>query len=562
MKRNRVFRDKRSWKETLKVLSLPQFTFVLKGIRRGIEKEALRVTADARLAQTGHPVSLGSALTHDHITTDYAEALMEFITPVGTDAEETLGILADIQHHVYHSLGEELLWPVSMPCHVEKEDDIELAQYGDSNVGKMKTLYRLGLKNRYGSMMQAIAGVHYNFSMPDSFWPIWQKLRGDHQPLQDFISENYLGLTRNFLRIGWLIPYLFGASPAVSSSFLENTRKKFNLDTLDQDTQYMVNATSLRMSDLGYNTTEQDTLAVSYNNLTEFVSGLRRSVKQANAEFAKIGVKREGEYQQLNSNTLQDESELYAPIRPKQTVKSGEKLSDALQDRGIEYIEVRSLDVNPYSETGIDLEQTRFLDVFLLYCLLSDSPDLSMAQQASAQQNLNKVATCGREHSLFLMDDYGIKSMAAWAEEVFADLVPIARLLDDAYQSDSFESALNSQLQKLENPELTPSARMLKDMREQGLGVNELAMSLAKSHRHTLLDNGYRQMSAEEFLQEATTSWLKQKELEETDSLSFDDFLRVTLDGSLTRPLAVERGERNHCFWPPQQDQSLSSCTG
>lgn len=562
MKQSRMSNVKPSWQETLDSLALPQFSTALKGIRRGLEKESLRVTADARLAQTGHPAPLGSALTHDHITTDYAEALMEFITPVGTDAEETLGILADIQQHVYRHLGEELLWPVSMPCHVEGEDDIGLAQYGDSNVGKMKTLYRLGLKNRYGSMMQAIAGVHYNFSMSDSFWPIWQKIRGDRQPLQDFISESYLGLTRNFLRMGWLIPYLFGASPAVGSSFLEHARNKLKLETLGQETKYLPNATSLRMSELGYNTTEQDNLAISYNSLPEFVSGLRRATNQPNKVFKKIGVKRNGENQQLNSNTLQDESELYAPIRPKRITKSGEKLSDALQDRGIEYIEVRSLDVNPYSETGIDLEQMRFLDVFLTYCLLKDSPSLSQQQQHTAKQNLNKVAICGREQSLQLIDGQANKPLGAWAEDIFADMALVAQKLDHAYQGESFKTAVNCQHQRLVNPELTLSARMLKDMQEQKLEVNDLAMSLAKKHRCKLLDNGYRKIPAIKFSQDTASSWLKQKELEETDTLGFDDFLRLTLDGPLSASSPLERGNRNHCFWPPLLDQSLSSCAG
>jgi len=560
MKQRRMSNIKPSWREKLETLSLPQFLPALKGIRRGLEKEALRVTADARIAHTGHPTQLGSALTHDHITTDYAEALMEFITPVGTDAERTLEFLADIQQHAYRLLGEEYLWPVSMPCYIDNEDDIELAQYGDSNIGKMKTIYRQGLKNRYGSMMQTIAGVHYNFSMPDSFWPLWQKIKGDRQPLQDFISESYLGLTRNFLRIGWMIPYLFGASPAVDSSFLKNSRNRMQLENFGQETQYLPHATSLRMSELGYSSTEQDHLEISYNRLSEFVSGLRRATNQQNKMFESIGVKRQGEYQQLNSNTLQNESELYAPIRPKRTVKFSEKLSDALQGRGIEYIEVRSLDINPYSETGIDLEQMHFLDVFLVYCLLNDSPSLSQQQQYTAKQNLNKVAVCGRDYSLLLIDGQQSKTLNSWAEEIFTDLNKVAQLLDHAYHEGNFKAVVSNEYQKFGSPELTPSARMLKTIQEQELEISAFALSLAKMHRRKLFKNGYRQIPVTKFTHDSARSWQMQKELETADTLGFDDFLHLTLEGTFSSPPALEKAERDYCFWSRHQNQSLGCC--
>jgi len=565
---------KPSWKNRLESLSRPEFSTTLRGICRGIEKESLRVNADSRLASTAHPVSLGSALTHAWITTDYAEALMEFITPVGTDAEETLGILADIHRHVYRNLGKELLWPVSMPCTVETEDDIELAHYGNSNVGKMKTLYRQGLKNRYGSIMQTVAGVHYNFSMPDNFWPMWQQIKGDRQPLQDFISESYLGLIRNFLRLGWLIPYLFGASPAVDSNFLKHARSKLPLEAMGRASHYLPNATSLRMSKLGYNVREQDNLAISYNSLPEFVNGLRKAVTQSNPVFEEIGVKRHGEYRQLNANTLQQEGELYAPIRPKRVIKTGEKLSDALQARGVEYVEVRSLDVNPYAETGVDLAQVYFLDVFLTYCLLNDSPDFSRQQERTAKQNLDKVATCGRDLSLELLDGETPRSLETWAENIFSDLAGVARLLDKAGQGENFQAALNYQHQKLVNPSLTPSAKMLKEMEEQSLEVNELALGLAKKHRHRLIETDYTQMQAGDFDLEAVVSRQKQKALEESETLSFDDFHALTFDtvhpalspsnkdklcGKQTTNLSKSFREKR-CKWPALPWHRNASC--
>ncbi|WP_163339569.1 glutamate--cysteine ligase [Desulfopila sp. IMCC35008] len=539
------------------MLSRPKYVSALKGICRGVEKESLRVTHDSRIAATSHPVSFGSPLTHDWITTDYAEVQMEFITPAGTDAEKTLAILADIHRHVYHHLDEELLWPASMPCTIESEEDIELANYGDSNAGKIKTVYRQGLKNRYGSMMQVIAGVHFNFSMPDSFWPVWQQIKNDRQPLQDFISESYFGLIRNFLRLGWLVPYLFGASPAVDNSFLRSTRSTLPLQPIGRESHYLPMSTSLRMSDLGYNSKEQGNWSINYNSLPKFVKGLRQAVTTPNPVFEKIGVRQNGEYRQLNSNILQMEGELYGAIRPKQVTRAGENLSCALAARGVQYVEVRSLDINPYCATGVDLEQVYFLDIFLTYCLLQDSPELNLKQQAAAQRNLNKVATDGRKVSLELMDGETPRSLKSWGEDVFSDLTKVALTLDTVGQSEKYRAALDSQYQKLLNPALTLSARIVADMAEQDLDFNELAVRLARQHRQTLLGTEYQQLQEEEFAAEAASSLKRQKELEETQTLGFDDFLRLSLQGTLAG--SVLSGEHS-CQRPSMPDEQCDHC--
>jgi glutamate--cysteine ligase len=192
----------------------------LKGIRRGIERETLRVTPNGTLATTGHPEKLGAALTHHWITTDFAEALLEFITPVDDNIDHLLTFLRDIHRYVARNIGDERMWPLSMPCFIEAEQDIELAQFGSSNIGRMKTLYREGLKNRYGALMQTISGVHYNFSLPLEFWQAWAGVQ-DAESGKEQISAGYFRLIRNYYRFGWVIPYLFGASPAICSSFLK-----------------------------------------------------------------------------------------------------------------------------------------------------------------------------------------------------------------------------------------------------------------------------------------------------------------------------------------------------
>ena len=291
--------------ELLAALGTPERVTALKGIRRGIERECLRITPEGTLAQTDHPRSLGSALTHANITTDYSESLLEFITPATDSIESLIEQLGDIHRHAIHHLGDERIWPLSMPCFVGDEESIRLAQYGSSNIGRMKTLYRQGLKNRYGSLMQVIAGVHFNFSMPDSFWCEWQDLVGEGCCSQRFISDKYMGLIRNVYRFGWLVPYLFGASPAICDSFLKGRKSSLPFQKTGKGTLYLPYATALRLSDLGYTNSAQAGLKISHDNLPAYVSSLRRAINTHDPEFAKIGVKVNGEYRQLNDNVLQ-----------------------------------------------------------------------------------------------------------------------------------------------------------------------------------------------------------------------------------------------------------------
>ena len=197
---------------------------LLMGMLRGIEKEGLRVRSDGFLAQTPHPSKLGSKLTHPFITTDYSESLLELITDPRATPKDTLAMLRQLHVLVYQALPEgELMWPLSMPCMLSADDaDIPLADYGSSNTGKLKTLYRSGLGIRYGRRMQTIAGLHYNLSFGDGLFIQWQKQLADAQTqtLTEFKNEKYLGLIRNFKRLTSLVLYLLGASPSVCPCFI------------------------------------------------------------------------------------------------------------------------------------------------------------------------------------------------------------------------------------------------------------------------------------------------------------------------------------------------------
>ncbi|KKK72673.1 hypothetical protein LCGC14_2901520, partial [marine sediment metagenome] len=355
--------------KALTALAPEQHKYAIKGIQRGIEREALRIQPNGTISQQAHPIGVGCALTNGHITTDFSESLLEFITPVSGSAEETLNQLHDLQKFTLSQMGDELLWPISMPCFIEHQDDIALAQFGDSNIGRMKTLYREGLKNRYGSMMQAIAGVHFNISFPTSFWQSLQTIKGDTGSLQDFISSGYLGLIRNFKRELWLISYLFGASPALCNSFLQGRSTDLPFKKLGKGTLYLETGTALRLGNLGYTNSAQSSLKVMYNSLEEYVAGLKAAINSPSDIYDQLADYKDAQPKQLNKNVLQIENEFYSPIRPKRNANSGETPTDALLRGGIEYIEIRALDVNPFAATGIDIEQIHFLDVFLTYCL-------------------------------------------------------------------------------------------------------------------------------------------------------------------------------------------------
>ncbi len=501
------------------------------GIRRGIERETLRMKPDGTLSQQDHPRSLGSALTHPLITTDFSESLLEFITPATSSIETTLEQLTDIHRFAMRQLGDERIGAGSMPCYIAHQDEIRLAYYGESNVGKMKTLYRQGLKNRYGSMMQAISGVHFNFSIPEQFWLHYQQMLGDTQPVQDFISAQYLHLIRNYKRYVWLVVYLFGASPAMCQSFLQGRQSKYSFQTLGKGTLYLPYATSLRMSDLGYTNSAQSSLAITYNNLPEYIRGLQQAISTPSSEYDSIGLEKDGQYQQLNGNILQIENEFYSTIRPKRTIKSGERPTCALAKRGVEYIEVRALDVNPFSAVGITAAQMRFLDLFLLYCLLEDSPELDSAAQAVTEQNLKRVVTDGRRLNLDLDCNGQPRLMQDWAEEIFAELAPIAVWLDDAYQSAdnpelSYQAVLKQFYLSLLDPARTFSGKMLAMLQANQQDNGSVNLQLADLYRQQLLSGEYQHYQAADFARMAEESWLQQQQIEAADTLGFAEYLQ------------------------------------
>lgn len=506
------------------IFSDPDHLALLNQLQRGIEKEGLRCSPKGIISQKFHPENLGSKLTHSYITTDYSEALLEFITPVFSNAHEVLAHL-DIAHRfTYRFLGDELIWPNSMPCVVRGEMSVPIADYGTSNLGMLKHVYRHGLWHRYGRVMQCIAGIHYNFSLPDALWPLLQQ--ADQQqdtPLQDYISARYLGLIRNFRRYSWLLLYLFGASPAVCESFLAG--RNHGLERLHQHTLYKPYATSLRMSDLGYQNNAQSGLYVCHNTLDNYVETLGKALNQRVPAYDEIGLKDEqGNYKQLNTNLLQIENEYYSDIRPKRIGKQNEKPLQALEKYGIEYIEVRNTDINPFLPLGIDVPQMAFMDVFLTWCLLSDSADITEEEHQRLQRNLKKTTYEGRKPGLMLERPDGEVSLQQWGLDVLSELEELAQLMDKAAGQSFHMDALNQQRLKLADANLIPSAQVLNALHESGLEYGHFTLLQAQQHKKTLSEP-LSEKVMQEWQQLAHNSWVEQRTIEQSDTLSFDEYL-------------------------------------
>ncbi|MGB5333979.1 MAG: glutamate--cysteine ligase [Woeseiaceae bacterium] len=492
---------------------------------KGVEKESLRIASDGLLSSRPHPAELGSALTNRYITTDFSEALLEFVTPAYATTWETLQCMTDIHQFSYAQLGDEMLWSASMPCLIPNDDDIPLAQYGPSNVGRMKTIYRRGLGYRYGRQMQLISGVHFNYSLPAEFWPSYREVLGGEQDVEAFRSEQYLGLIRNFRRFGWLALYLFGASPALCRSF--SGAAEAGLKPLNSDTYYLPHATSLRMSDLGYSNKNQAKIKISLNSLDEYVRDLSNAICTPEPDYEKIGVNVDGVYRQLNANLLQIENEYYSPIRPKRVARSGEQPTAALRRDGIEYVEIRSLDINPFDPAGINQNTMRFMEAFLIYCVLEDSPKLDREALAEIGRNHTDAAKFGRDPEFRLLRDGKSVSVASWAEEILTNVLAVAEVIDGHEDNDSYTQSVRRMQQLVENVAETPSARVLADLEQTQRSFFEYSLSQARSHCEyfaaiTPLDDARMQ----HFESEVTESIARQRAIEASDEVTLDEYLQ------------------------------------
>jgi len=489
----------------------------LAGMRCGIEKEGLRVLSTGGLALTPHPQALGAALTHASITTDYSESQIELITGAHAGVQGCLDELTELHQYVLRTLqdaGGEMLWVSSMPCGLPTDETIPIGRYGNSHIGRAKSIYRMGLAHRYGRRMQTISGIHYNWSLPG------------------VTSEEYFALIRNFRRHAFVLLYLFGASPALCPCFVEG--REHGLQPMGDGRQalYLPHATSLRMGRLGYQSDAQASISVSYNGLSGYADSLYEALTQPYPAYEAIGIRNiGGDYNQLGTSLLQIENEFYGTIRPKRTVHRGERPLHALRERGVEYVEVRLMDLDPFESVGITAQTMRLLDVFLLHCLLSDSPPDTPAEIAECKHNQHQTAERGREPGLLLQRSGQSVPLADWAGQILAECVPIAAALDRAQGSEAYDQALRQAQAVLADSALTPSARVLAAMRERSGGGFE-AFSLARSAqaRDQLLALPWSAEQQARYEALAAQSLTDQKDIEAQDVLPFEDWRQQYMD--------------------------------
>lgn len=497
---------------------------LLYGGLKGIEKESLRVNRDGTLSMADHPLGLGSALENRFITTDFSEALLEFVTPAFETTWEALHCICDIHQFTYSQLGDEMLWPASMPCRIPEDSGIPLARYGTSNVGRMKTIYRRGLGYRYGRQMQTIAGVHFNYSVPLTLWDAYHEILESKLSVDAFRSEQYLGLIRNFKRLGWLVLYLFGASPALCKSFAGGNAAA--MKSFNDETYFEPFGTSLRMSDLGYSNQNQSRINISLNSLDEYVRDLSKAIETPEPSYQDIGVKVDGHYRQLNANLLQIENEFYSPVRPKRVAVSGERPTAALQRGGIEYVEIRSLDINLFDPCGINQNTMRFMEAMLLYCMLLDSPKLSDDENRENAHNQIETAKYGRDPEFRLSRNGQEVTVGDWATEVLDGVLAVASVLDQHDHNDSYAEAARLMRTLIDDPDATPSARIIADLEAEKTGFFRYARRMAETHRDYFASIAEPENAAmESFRKEALDSLDRQKAVEAADSISLDEYL-------------------------------------
>lgn len=402
---------------------------IFSGFRFGIEKEGLRVDHRGQLAQSPHPKTLGSKLTHPGITTDYSESLLEFVTGIHATPFAALDEIDQLQTFADRALGDEIIWPLSMPCQLPEDDhDIPLAYYGESHIGRLKTVYRRGLGYRYGRQMQTIAGVHFNLSFPDSLWDQLGRIRptllvDDARTRRD---RGYFHTIRNFRRIQWLMLLLTGASPSMHDSFRLLALDRFRIRG---DTRLAPVATSLRMSDLGYQSAAQASINICFNQIETYCASLQDAVSRPWAPYEGIGLVDDDGFRQLNTAILQIENEYYSSIRPKRVQEPGERPVRALLNRGVQYLEVRAVDLNPFARSGISETEAALITLLMTAAALSQDESMTDEECQRIDRINARAAWRGREAGQQVQDGLTCRNAAlAW----LAPLDSLASRLDEA----------------------------------------------------------------------------------------------------------------------------------
>lgn len=475
---------------------------ILKKINKGIERETLRIDKNGNLSKTLHPKSLGSSLTHKWITTDFSENLIEFITPKTNNTNKLINILLDLYIYTTKNLFKEQLWPLSIPpYYINNKKKIQIAKYGKSRLGKKKELYRIGLKNRYGYYKNIISGIHYNFSLPKKIWKKWYNT--DKVINKNMISKGYMHIIRNYYRFGYIIPYIFGSSPTISNKIIKKKNINFNFST------------SIRSSKFVYGNNISKKLNIKFNSIKEYIKKIEKALKTKEKKFKNIKEKKN----QINSNLIQLENELYVQVRPKQNAKKKETQIEALKKRGIKYIEIRSLDVNPFSPIGIKKHQILILDLFLIWCLLIKSPFISKIEMKYIYKNWENICIKGKKkkQKIYVKKNKK-KKFIKLGIQIIRQLKIIAKMLDKNTKKNEYKKSCKKIIKMFQNNNMTYSSKILKMIKKYG--IKKAGLNLSNKYFKKYKNKLFKNIKKTDFLKEKLIS-LKMNKIIEKHNLKY-----------------------------------------
>lgn len=547
------------YQSQLSILSSLRESYILDSTTRGIEKENARVLSCAALSNQPHPLSFGSPLTHPNITTDFAENLLECITSPYSGANgrarlfQDLGEITSYVNYVLSDMpSQEHLWPYSMVYLPNKKSvvDIPIAKYGQSNIGLMKHLYRKGLDFRYGKAMQMISGIHYNLSFPvDLLLKLGllpgAPVDGHLNDISALVTQRYLGVVRNFIQYKWVLPLLFGASPVCYAGYLlkdssDDVCPPYYLDKMGDDLYCSSYATSLRLSDIGYQVKEQLIHRLQANSISGYAKELLAMTNMPCERFMTDSLKdASGEYLQMSNFLLQLESELYAVIRPKPDAGSNLRPASALFNNGVTYLEVRCLDLDPFSPYGVSQKTTAFVDVFLMYMLLHNSPTMQYEKDRVYVQNFSNIVIGGRRLDDQVSIDGVTKNHISELKLMLNDMIALAEIMDcceDGNKAD-YSLAVQEQIDKMNNLSLLPSQRIINQFVLSKESFKDQMIELSGRHENKINNAHPITASLLDKFKKTTKDSVSDQIIAEKESsnsdLSFDEFLTKYLEETL-----------------------------
>ena len=496
---------------------------IYEALNIGIEKESLRVS-NSQISQVPHKKELfGSPLTNQFITTDFSDSQMEFVTPPLRSHSEALSFLESIHQNISTKINNEILWPLSMPPYIDCDSKIPIAYYGESDLALFKRVYRLGLSNRYGRQMQAISGIHYNFSIDSNILGYLDSESKEKNFGRYDRDNRYFGALRNIARFNWLLLYLFGASPFVCKNILGKESR--NLEQLDRHTFYLPYATSLRMSDIGYQNTKQKDLKISLNELNEYLQQLKSATNTISDKFSKIDSKEGFNLSQLSPNILQIEDEYYSCARPKSSFDSSDRMLKKIQEHGVDYIELRSIDLNPFEPSGIGSNSLIFLELFLIYCLQKNSPKLDNYSIEEIRNNDSVVSREGRRPGLKITKDKNQISVKDWGLQILDEMEKL--ISESNVKRELFYESLLESRNMLRNTALTPSAKIFSQIIDNNITYEQFGNDLGQSHKKQYLDLYDNQSHNEKIIQnEIERSKKELNGLKDKSEESFKEYIK------------------------------------